>query len=251
MLSAAVAPCAWSCASLCPLFVAVEGIECELGWACRANSCQQACMHQLLPQQLHGCLHPPPLQVSLPANPFFSRISVGAILTWCICRGLQSEMRCLRICQHVQDTLGVSFFTVFHPGPNRAAGPCLQQRHRLAGSPGITNPALQLICLDDQLVCWSMVDEDTRGLGGRHLMAAGDEQQCPMLTTAGAWGPGLKTLRLGLSGVRSLALALPQLRVLDLNGAGNLRCLELHCPLLLTAFFKACRYASPWLPYHT
>ena len=56
---------------------------------------------------------------------------------------------------------------------------------------------------------------------------------------------GLKALRLGLSGVRSLALDLPQLAALDLNGAGELRCLELRCPLLLTAFFQACRCAPP------
>lgn len=61
---------------------------------------------------------------------------------------------------------------------------------------------------------------------------------------------GLKTLRLGLSGVRSLALALPHLQVLDVNGASKLRCLELRCPTLLTAFFQACR-CVPLLPHGT
>lgn len=52
---------------------------------------------------------------------------------------------------------------------------------------------------------------------------------------------GLKTLRLGLSGVRTVALQLPELVMLDVNGAAELRCLELRCPRLLTAFFSACR----------
>ena len=53
----------------------------------------------------------------------------------------------------------------------------------------------------------------------------------------------LRTLRLGLSGVRSLALALPALIALDMNNAAELRCLELRCPLLLTVHMQACKCA--------
>ncbi|KAK9836189.1 hypothetical protein WJX81_007802 [Elliptochloris bilobata] len=55
---------------------------------------------------------------------------------------------------------------------------------------------------------------------------------------------GLRTLRLGLSGVRSLALALPSLTALDLNRAGELRCLELRCPALLVAYAQGCKLLS-------
>ena len=58
---------------------------------------------------------------------------------------------------------------------------------------------------------------------------------------------GLQTLRLGLSGVRSLALALPALTSLDVNNTAELRCLELRCPALLTAYVQACKYAPPTL----
>ena len=54
---------------------------------------------------------------------------------------------------------------------------------------------------------------------------------------------GLRTLRLGLSGLRSLALALPALATLDINNAAELRCLELRCPLLLTVHMQACKCA--------
>lgn len=56
---------------------------------------------------------------------------------------------------------------------------------------------------------------------------------------------GLRTLRLGLSGIRCLALDLPRLTVLDVTGASKLQCLELRCPTLLTAYFKTCRCACP------
>lgn len=64
---------------------------------------------------------------------------------------------------------------------------------------------------------------------------------------------GLQTLRLGLSGVRSLALALPSLTSLDVNNTAELRCLELRCPALLTAYVQACKCAHTshhlFLPY--
>lgn len=50
---------------------------------------------------------------------------------------------------------------------------------------------------------------------------------------------GLRSLRLGLSGVQVLALALPQLAQLDLVRVDNLRELELRCPLLLTLAIHA------------
>ena len=48
-------------------------------------------------------------------------------------------------------------------------------------------------------------------------------------------------MRLGLSGVRSLALALPKLASLDVNNVAELRCLELRTPVLLTAYVQACK----------
>lgn len=59
---------------------------------------------------------------------------------------------------------------------------------------------------------------------------------------------GLRALRLGLSGVRSLALALPRLQALDVNNAAELRCLELRCPLLLTMHMQACKWVPPPCP---
>ncbi len=56
---------------------------------------------------------------------------------------------------------------------------------------------------------------------------------------------GLRALRLGLSGVRSLALALPELASLDVSTAHELRCLELRTPALLTAHVQSCRHALP------
>ena len=50
-------------------------------------------------------------------------------------------------------------------------------------------------------------------------------------------------MRLGLSGVRSLALALPELASLDVNNVAELRCLELRTPVLLTACVQACKCA--------
>jgi hypothetical protein len=52
---------------------------------------------------------------------------------------------------------------------------------------------------------------------------------------------GLQSLRLGLSGVQVVALALPKLTSLDLNSCSHLRVLELRCPLLLLLQLQACR----------
>ena len=58
---------------------------------------------------------------------------------------------------------------------------------------------------------------------------------------------GLRVLRLGGSGVRSLALALPALTMLSLSNAGELRSLELRCPALLSAHVDACQCGpSKW-----
>lgn len=66
-----------------------------------------------------------------------------------------------------------------------------------------------------------------------------------LLTITRLWSQfaiaGLRTLRLGLSGIRCLALDLPKLATLDVTGASKLQCLELRCPSLLTAYFKTCR----------
>lgn len=51
----------------------------------------------------------------------------------------------------------------------------------------------------------------------------------------------LQELRLGLSGISTLALALPTLTMLDANSCCSLKELELQCPLLLAAYFQVCR----------
>lgn len=54
---------------------------------------------------------------------------------------------------------------------------------------------------------------------------------------------GLQTLKLGLSRISRLALALPHLAHLDAHSCGELVHLDLHCPLLLHTFFHSCWYA--------
>ncbi|KAG1669581.1 hypothetical protein FOA52_006354 [Chlamydomonas sp. UWO 241] len=56
---------------------------------------------------------------------------------------------------------------------------------------------------------------------------------------------GLKILRLGLSGVQVLALALPSLQQLDVSGCAQLRHLELRCPALLQLAAASCRALRP------
>lgn len=70
----------------------------------------------------------------------------------------------------------------------------------------------------------------------------------PLCADLGSACPELRTLRLGLSGIRSLALALPSLTALDLNRAGELRCLELRCPALLVALVQGCRWDTGRTP---
>ncbi|KAL3153253.1 hypothetical protein ABBQ38_011604 [Trebouxia sp. C0009 RCD-2024] len=50
----------------------------------------------------------------------------------------------------------------------------------------------------------------------------------------------LQSLKLGLSGARLVALALPHLTALDMNNCTEIRHLELRCPSLLTAYFQNC-----------
>ena len=50
----------------------------------------------------------------------------------------------------------------------------------------------------------------------------------------------LQSLKLGLSGARSVGLSLQQLTALDMNNCTEVRNLELRCPSLLTAYFQAC-----------
>ena len=52
---------------------------------------------------------------------------------------------------------------------------------------------------------------------------------------------GLKVLRLGLSAIRSLSLALPELAVLDVSNCADLWRLQLRCPRLVEAYFQSCR----------
>ncbi|KAK9836705.1 hypothetical protein WJX74_006462 [Apatococcus lobatus] len=62
-----------------------------------------------------------------------------------------------------------------------------------------------------------------------------------------AWVPcptkaaGLQTLKLGLSKIARLALALPNLTLLDAHSCSDLVHLDLHCPLLLHTLFHSCR----------
>ncbi len=71
---------------------------------------------------------------------------------------------------------------------------------------------------------------------------------------AGAWveAPtqlrGLRSLRLALSDVRELALALPSLTTLDVNGCAGLATLELHCPALLHGLFQSVGRCAAGLP---
>lgn len=52
---------------------------------------------------------------------------------------------------------------------------------------------------------------------------------------------GLTSLRVGLSGVQVVALALAHLAHLDVSSCSYLRVMELRCPLLLTLHLQACR----------
>lgn len=61
-----------------------------------------------------------------------------------------------------------------------------------------------------------------------------------VLKPLGVRPAGLQSLKLGLSGAQSVALALPQLTALDMNNCTDIRNLELRCPSLLTAYFQAC-----------
>ena len=60
---------------------------------------------------------------------------------------------------------------------------------------------------------------------------------------------GLVTLRVGLSSIQTLALALPRLTLLDANGCGGIQELELRCPLLLACYFQVRSSSSPPAPW--
>jgi len=70
--------------------------------------------------------------------------------------------------------------------------------------------------------------------------------QLPLPPPAAAWLPApsplqqLRSLRLGLSAVEVVALELPLLEQLDLNGCTHLRCLHLATPRLDTLLLQAC-----------
>jgi len=65
--------------------------------------------------------------------------------------------------------------------------------------------------------------------------AAGDWLEVPSAVSA------LTSLKVGLSGLQVVALALPKLAHLDLSSCKHLRALELRCPLLLQLQLQACR----------
>lgn len=65
--------------------------------------------------------------------------------------------------------------------------------------------------------------------------AAGDWLEVPSAVSA------LTSLKVGLSGLQVVALALPRLAHLDLSSCKHLRALELRCPLLLQLQLQACR----------
>ena len=59
--------------------------------------------------------------------------------------------------------------------------------------------------------------------------------------TAGLNIAGVQNLKLGLSGVRTVALCLSHLTALDMNNCADIQHLQLCCPSLLTAYFQACK----------
>lgn len=87
-------------------------------------------------------------------------------------------------------------------------------------------------------------------LGPKHYLIAADRaalQAGPHASPDGSWVQvpsavsELTSLKLGLSGVQVVALALPKLSHLDLSSCKHLRVLELRCPLLLQLQLQACR----------
>ncbi|CAL8472159.1 g11701 [Coccomyxa elongata] len=115
------------------------------------------------------------------------------------------------------------------------------------GAPVLSLQALSAVGCKKLRSCWlglqpaSPADAATQ----QRLLAANMYSPPSSFDTAWTQVPvsvsGLQTLRLGLSGVRSLALALPSLTSLDVNNTAELRCLELRCPALLTAYVQACK----------
>ncbi len=59
--------------------------------------------------------------------------------------------------------------------------------------------------------------------------------------TAGLNTAGVQNLKLGLSGVRTVALCLSHLTALGMNNCAEIQHLQLCCPSLLTAYFQACK----------
>lgn len=80
-----------------------------------------------------------------------------------------------------------------------------------------------------------------------YLLSAADRSALqPASEEVGSWVEvpsavsELTSLRVGLSGVQVVALALPKLSHLDLSSCKHLRVLELHCPMLLQLQLQAC-----------
>jgi hypothetical protein len=81
----------------------------------------------------------------------------------------------------------------------------------------------------------------------KHYLLSGDRASLHARQASYSWVEvpsavsGLTSLRVGLSGVQVVALALPNLTHLDVSSCSYLRVLELRCPLLLTLHLQACR----------
>eukprot|EP00873_Tetraselmis_striata_P037102 jgi/Tetstr1/457366/TSEL_043969.t1 len=141
------------------------------------------------------------------------------------------------------------------------SGPALA--HLLAHGSALESLALSG-CRAATDAVWALVNGGTQGdpseeggvsaVGRPHALLSLAAVGCKGLTScalgleedgAGGWRPcwtalsRLRRLRLGLSGLRRLAVALPELSVLDVSGCRGLGTLELRCPLLLQAFLAA------------
>jgi hypothetical protein len=81
----------------------------------------------------------------------------------------------------------------------------------------------------------------------KHYLLSADQSAARAPAAPGSWVEvpsnvsELTSLKVGLSGLQVVALALPKLSHLDLSSCKHLRVLELRCPLLLQLQLQACR----------
>jgi Leucine-rich repeat (LRR) protein len=84
-------------------------------------------------------------------------------------------------------------------------------------------------------------------LPSKHYLLSADRSAAQAPAAPGSWVEvpssvsELTSLKVGLSGLQVVALALPKLSHLDLSSCKHLRMLELRCPLLLQLQLQACR----------